>query len=54
MVEKIEQIKQQNDKLLFFIRGDKATDYASVGKAIAALQQVGIDDVGLITESPDA
>ena len=54
MVEKIEQIKQQNDKLLFFIRGDKATDYASVVKAIAALQQVGIDDVGLITESPDA
>ena len=54
MVEKIEQIKQQNGKLLFFIRGDKATDYASVVKAIAALQQVGIDDVGLITESPDA
>ena len=54
MVEKIEQIKQQNDKLLFFIRGDKATDYASAVKAIAALQQVGIDDVGLITESPDA
>lgn len=54
MVGKIEQIKQQHEGLLFFIRGDKATDYASVVKAIAALQQVGIDDVGLITESPDA
>lgn len=53
MVMKIDQIRLQHPDLLFFIRGDKATDYASVVKAIAALQQVGIEDVGLITESPD-
>lgn len=53
MVAKIERIKQQHSDLLFFIRGDKSTDYLSVIKAIAALQQAGINDVGLITESPD-
>jgi biopolymer transport protein TolR len=53
MVTKISLIKQQHNDLIFFIRGDKATDYASVVKAIAALQQAGIKDVGLITESPN-
>ncbi len=53
MVNKISLIKQQDDSILFFIRGDKATDYLSVIKAIAALQQAGITDVGLITETPD-
>ncbi len=54
MINKIEQMKLQHEALLFFIRGDKSTDYASVVKAIAAIQKVGISDVGLITESPDA
>ncbi|PCJ32048.1 MAG: protein TolR [Gammaproteobacteria bacterium] len=53
MVAKIERVKQQNSELMFFIRGDKSTNYVSVVKAIAALQTVGITDVGLITESPD-
>lgn len=53
MVMKIDLIRQQTPDLLFFIRGDKATDYDSVVRAIAALQKVGIKDVGLITESPD-
>lgn len=53
MTAKITQIKQQSDTIQFFIRGDKATDYVSVVRAIASLQQAGIKDIGLITETPD-
>ncbi len=53
MTAKISQIKQQSDTIQFFIRGDKATNYASVVRAIASLQQAGIQDIGLITETPD-
>jgi biopolymer transport protein TolR len=53
MTAKISQIKQQSDTIQFFIRGDKATDYASVVRAIASLQHAGIQDIGLITETPD-
>ena len=53
MVAKIDLIRQQNLDLMFFIRGDKSTNYVSVVRAISALQSVGIKDVGLITESPD-
>ncbi len=53
MTSKISQIKQKTAGIQFFIRGDKATDYASVVRAIASLQQTGIKDIGLITEIPD-
>ena len=36
------------------IRGDSAVDYGVVVHAMALLQQAGVDNVGLITESPPA
>lgn len=34
------------------IRGDQAVNYGKVVEAMALLQQAGVDNVGLITESP--
>ncbi|HEC73998.1 MAG TPA: ExbD/TolR family protein [Methylophaga aminisulfidivorans] len=54
MTAKIAAVREQHDKLVFFIRGDKSTDYQAVVRAIAALQKMGITDVSLVTETPDA
>jgi len=38
---------------LFLVRGDRSTDYESVVQAMVALQQAGVDNVGLVTQSPE-
>lgn len=53
MVDKLTLIMAENAEILFFIRGDKHTQYDTVVTAIAALQKAGIHDIGLITETPD-
>jgi biopolymer transport protein TolR len=35
-----------------YIRADQAADYATVVAGIAALQQGGVSNLGLITEAP--
>lgn len=53
MVDKLSLIMANTPDILFFIRGDKSTQYETVVTAIAALQKAGIQDIGLITETPD-
>lgn len=44
--------KAQGKKVLVLIRADKRVDYGSVMQAMSGLKQVGVSDVGLITEEP--
>lgn len=44
--------KQAGSPRQVLIRGDQAVDYGKVVNAMALLQQTGVDNVGLITESP--
>lgn len=46
--------KQAGSTRPVLIRGDAAVDYGKVVTAMALLQQAGVDNVGLITESPQA
>lgn len=44
--------KQAGSPRSVLIRGDAAVDYGKVVTAMALLQQAGVDNVGLITETP--
>lgn len=44
--------KQAGVSRQVFIRGDQAVDYGKVVSAMALLQQAGVENIGLITESP--
>ncbi len=37
----------------FMVRGDKNVDYGTVVQAMAALQQVGVPNVGLLAQQPE-
>jgi biopolymer transport protein TolR len=47
------RVLQQQPSLEVYIRGDNRIDYGTVMRVMAALQQVGIASVGLITEAPN-
>lgn len=51
--DKVRGIRLANPKLPVYVRGDKAVEYGAVMKVMAALQNAGVDHVGLITELPD-
>lgn len=51
--DKVRGIRLANPKLPVYVRGDKAVEYGAVIKVMAALQNSGVDHVGLITELPD-
>lgn len=44
--------KQAGAARQIFIRGDNAVDYGKVVTAMVLLQQAGVENIGLITESP--
>ena len=44
--------KQAGAARQLFIRGDSAVDYGKVVTAMVLLQQAGVENIGLITESP--
>ena len=44
--------KQAGSARQIFIRGDNAVDYGKVVTAMVLLQQAGVENIGLITESP--
>lgn len=48
----VQMAKQAGSTRSVLIRGDAAVDYGKVVTAMALLQQAGVDNVGLITESP--
>ncbi|MBF8272737.1 MAG: Cell division and transport-associated protein TolR [Magnetococcales bacterium] len=50
---KVRGIRLANPKLPVYVRGDRQADYGHVIRVMAALQQAGVDRVGLITELPD-
>jgi biopolymer transport protein TolR len=52
MTSKVTQIIAERDDTQVYIRADQAADYATVVAAIAALQQGGVSNLGLITEAP--
>ncbi len=50
LTDKVARIKQARPSTLVLVKGDKEARYGSVVEAMAALQQSGVSDVGLITE----
>ncbi len=50
--EKVSKILQQNPHTDVLVRGDQHVDYGTVVSLMAALQQVGAANVGLITDRP--
>lgn len=52
MTLKVKEVIALRGDTQVFIRADKAADYATVVAGIAALQQGGVTNLGLITEAP--
>nr|WP_304640687.1 protein TolR [Pseudomonas sp.] len=52
MAEGVTKIIRARPDTLVYIRGDRAVNYGVVVTAMAALQQAGVPNVGLITEAP--
>jgi biopolymer transport protein TolR len=52
MAAKVTQIIAERGDTQVYIRADQAADYGSVVAGIAALQQGGVTNLGLITEAP--
>ena len=52
MTAKVTQIIAERGDTQVYIRADQAADYATVVAGIAALQQGGVSNLGLITETP--
>ncbi len=52
MTAKVAQIIAARGDTQIYIRADQSADYATVVAAIAALQQGGVTNLGLITEAP--
>ena len=52
MTAKVTQIIAERGDTQVYIRADQAADYATVLAGIAALQQGGVSNLGLITETP--
>lgn len=48
---KIGNIRKLNDKLLVYVRGDRRAEYGLIMKVMAQMQQAGVNQVGLVTES---
>ena len=52
MSARVAQLVAEQGDTQVYIRADQAADYASVVAGIAALQQVGVRSLGLVTEAP--
>ncbi|SDU13391.1 protein TolR [Halopseudomonas salegens] len=52
MTEGVSKVIQARPDTLVYIRGDQQANYGLVVAAMAALQQAGVPNVGLITEAP--
>ena len=52
MTDGVAKIMRARPDTLVYIRGDRDVNYAIVVTAMAALQQSGVPNVGLITEAP--
>ncbi len=52
MTAKVTQIIAERGDTQVYIRADQTADYATVVAGIAALQQGGVSNLGLITEAP--
>lgn len=51
--QKLEAIYQGRTKKEIFLQADKSVPYGFVVQTMAVIRSVGIDQMGLITESPD-
>ncbi|MDX1725869.1 MAG: protein TolR [Pseudomonas sp.] len=52
MTAQVTQIIAERGDTQVYIRADQAADYATVVAGIAALQQGGVSNLGLVTEAP--
>ncbi|MFP5383101.1 MAG: protein TolR [Gammaproteobacteria bacterium] len=50
VVSRVGAVKRQKPETLVLVEGDDAVPYGQVVKLMAALQQAGVADVGLVTE----
>ena len=46
--------RQLNPKIPVLVKGDKDASYQFVMDAMVAMQQAGVDKVGLVTDQPSA
>ncbi|HEB58409.1 MAG TPA: protein TolR [Gammaproteobacteria bacterium] len=53
LVARVAAVRRHNPKLQVLVRGDTRASYGDVVGVMVLLQQAGVDDVGLITRSPD-
>ena len=50
--DKVAKIMRVQPKTPFFVNGDKSADYGIVVQVMAAMQQAGVPNVGLMTDTP--
>ena len=50
VVQRVGAVKRQRPDTLVLVEGDEAVPYGQVVRLMAALQQAGVADVGLVTE----
>jgi biopolymer transport protein TolR len=51
--QRVAAVLRRSPKRSVLVRGDQAANYGSVVAAMVLLQQAGVPDVGLVTESPE-
>ncbi len=52
LVNEVRKVREEKPGTLVLVRGDTNASYGTVVNLMAALQTAGIQDVGLITETP--
>ena len=53
LLQAVSEAKQNQPDLQVLVRGDRDANYGRVIEVMARLQKAGINDVGLLTESPE-
>lgn len=51
MLVRLAALKRQNPELKVFIKGDRAVEYGQIVQVMSLLQELGIEGVGLLTDS---
>ena len=51
--QRVAAVLRRSPKRSVLVRGDQTANYGSVVAAMVLLQQAGVPDVGLVTESPE-
>ena len=53
LINRVAAVLKRHPQTNVFVRGDRRTDYGRVMAAMVLLQKAGVNNVGLVTRSPD-